>query len=229
MLLALVLSSCDLTGVGFPLAEPSSRVLFIGNSFTYYNNGVDEALKGLDHSIAVQRIAVGGYALMDHWQRGQAIDAIHSQRWDYVVLQEQSRLSVIGPSQFSAYAAKLSNEIRAAGAQPVLFMTWQRPDSVQSGVTTENLAAAYHRVGSQVGAKVAPAGQAFADALHERSQLSLYSEDGHPTVAGTYLAACVIYATLFGKSPAGLAYAPPGISADERQFLQRIAARSMGY
>ncbi len=229
LLPALLLPSCAPVVLGFPFAEASSHVLFIGNSFTYYNDGVDQELKGLDPSIAVQRTAVGGYTLKDQWESGQAADAIRSQHWNYVVLQEQSQMPVIGEAQFLAYASRLSEAIRAQRAEPVLFMTWQRPDSVQGGVTTTNLANAYYRVGSQVGARVAPVGIAFANALYQRPQLALNSEDGHPTAAGTYLAACVLYATLFAKSPAGLGYAPAGISQDERDFLQRIAAQSAGY
>jgi hypothetical protein len=45
----------------------------------------------------------------------------------------------------------------------------------------------------------------------------------HETLHGTYLAACVHYATLFGVSPEGLSYRPVGVSADEGAFLQSIA------
>ncbi len=229
LLLALLVPACAPVAIGFPFTEPSSRVLFIGNSFTFYNDGVDQDLKGLDPSLAVQRVAVGGYTLKDHWESGQAAQAIRSQHWNYVVLQEQSQMPVIGEAQFSTDASLLSEAIRADGAEPILFMTWQRPDSVQGGVTTSNLANAYYQVGSQVGARVAPVGIAFANALYERPELALNIGDGHPTAAGTYLAACVIYATIFAESPVGLGYAPAGITQDERDFLQQIAAQAAGY
>jgi hypothetical protein len=72
-------------------------------------------------------------------------------------------------------------------------------------------------------------GLAFARALQERPELALNVQDGHPTVQGTYLAACVIYATIFAKTPFGIHYSLSGISQDERDFLQRIAAESTGY
>ena len=108
-------------------------------------------------------------------------------------------------------------------------MTWERPDSAVYGVTAANLAATFRDVSSALGIKVAPAGLAFANALSERPHLALYSQDGHPTVDGTYLAACVVYGTVFGRSPVGIAYADAGISHDVRDFLQRIAAESLGY
>jgi hypothetical protein len=55
----------------------------------------------------------------------------------------------------------------------------------------------------------------------------LYGSDGHPTAAGTYLAACVVYDTILGRSPVGIAYADPSISPELRTFLQRIAAESL--
>ena len=108
-------------------------------------------------------------------------------------------------------------------------MTWERPDSISYGVTTANLAAAYNAIGTELGAKVAPAGLAFALSLRERPDLLLYSQDGHPTVYGTYLAACVLYGTIFGRSPVGNPYSDPSITAEMRAYLQHIAAESLGY
>ncbi len=157
------------------------------------------------------------------------MSAIKGQQWNFVVLQEQSQLPVTAQTQFIQYASKFSNEIKAVGAQPILFMTWQRPDSVQFGVTTHNLAYAYWAAGNQAGAKVAPVGLAFSLALEKKPGLALYVEDGHPTVAGTYLAGCVLYATMFGKSPVGINYAPAGMPQEDRDFLQQVAAEIMGY
>ena len=222
----LTLSACGSVGSTF---NPSSRVLFLGNSFTDYNGGLDQALKGLDPSIAAERIARGGYTLADHWNGGQAVSRIHAQKWNYVVLQDQSQEPVTAPQNFDIYAGKFANEIVQSGAQPVLFMTWERPDSVQYGVTTQALANSYYAVGNRYNMKVAPVGLAFARALRERPGLALYMQDGHPIVQGTYLAACVFYATLFAKSPVGIRFALSGISNEERDFLQKVAAESTGY
>jgi hypothetical protein len=226
---AFILPSCGPVNDIFSLSPPSNRILFIGNSFTDFNGGMDQALKGLDPSIAAGRIAPGGYTLENHWNGGEALNAIHSRKWNYVVLQDQSQAPVTNPAEFLAYAGKFGNEIKAAGAVPILFMTWQRPDSIQYGVTTQNLANAYYSAGNRYGIKVAPVGLAFAQALWERPALQLYVEDGHPTIEGTYLASCVFYATLFAKTPVGLSYAPSGLSSDERDFLQKVAAETTGY
>ena len=68
-----------------------------------------------------------------------------------------------------------------------------------------------------------PAGLAFANAIAKQPDTVLYESDKrHPSLAGTYLAACTAYATLFGKSPVGLAYTA-GLPADLASRLQTAA------
>ena len=224
-----ILASCQIWGDGLYATSSSSRILFIGNSFTYINSGVDQEMKGLDPSLQVRRVAVGGYTLKDHWNAGDALSAIREAKWDYVVLQDQSQIPVISTAQFVEYAAKFDREVRQTGGKTILFMTWERPDSLSVGVTTQNLADAYFNAGNQRGVKVAPVGLAFARALANRPDLELYVQDGHPTETGTYLAASVLYATILDKSPLGLSYSPPSMPDAEKQFLQRTAAEFMGY
>jgi hypothetical protein len=222
-LVVLALSGCDLlTG------RSGTGVLFIGNSLTYYNGGIDQQLRGLAPEVRTRRFAEGGYTLERHWQEGKALKSIQQGVWDYVVLQEQSQRPVLTQPRFFEFAQDFDQEIKKSGAQTVLLMTWERPESVPDGVTTDNLAAAYNRVGAKLGDKVAPAGLAFERALREQPDLALYNPDGHPTIYGTYLAACVLYATLFSQSPAGNTYAARGITPEQRDFLQRIAAETSG-
>ena len=210
-------------------SQPATKVLFIGNSFTFYNGGIDAQLAEMAPSCRTQLLATGGYTLQKHWNDAAELQTIRSGRFSYVVLQEQSQTPVYGRALFATYAADFSHLIRASGSRPVLLMTWQRPDSAQWGVTTANLAAAYQAVGANIGAKVAPAGLAFANALALRPDLVLNNPDGHPTMDGTYLAACVVYGTIFGRSPVGIGYAPAGISPEVRDFFQQVAAQTLGY
>ena len=210
-------------------SQTTIHILLIGNSFTFFNDGIDKQLEGLAPSAAATRIAVGGYRLEDHWNGGDALQTIRKGGWDYVVLQEQSQTPVSDPTTFFTAVREFDAEIRKSGAATVLLMTWERPDSVQYGITTDRLAAAYDSIGAELGIKVAPAGLAFARSLQERPDLVLNSQDGHPTIYGIYLAACVLYGTLFGKSPLGNAYVDRSIPAEIRDYLQQVAAESLGY
>ena len=223
---AICLALFFLTSCG---SRVTTHILLIGNSFTYFNDGIDKQLEGLAPSAAATRLAVGGYRLEDHWNGGDALQTIRKGGWDYVVLQEQSQTPVSDPTTFFAAVREFDAEIRKSGAETILLMTWKRPDSVQYGITTASLATAYESIGAELGIKVAPAGLAFARSLQERPDLVLNSQDGHPTMYGTYLAACVLYGTIFGKSPLGNPYADRSIPAEIRDYLQQVAAESLGY
>ena len=219
-LVGLLLASCG--------GKPATRVLFVGNSFTYYNGGIDKQLAKLAPSIQTSDISQPGYTLEMHWTGGSALKTIGDGHWAYVVLQEQSQTPVIDPQKFQEYVNGFNQAIERSGAKTILLMTWQRPNSVGYGVTTARLAAAYEAVGKQLGVKVAPVGLAFASALQQRPDLVLYGADGHPTMDGTYLAACVLYGTILGRSPVGIDYADSSITPELRDFFQRIAAESLG-
>ncbi|MGH8760185.1 MAG: SGNH/GDSL hydrolase family protein, partial [Burkholderiales bacterium] len=49
-------------------------------------------------------------------------------------------------------------------------------------------------------------------------------DGSHPDVIGTYLAACVVYASLYGKSAVGNSYDYYGkVDRDTTTFLQNVA------
>lgn len=212
-----------------PSEARPTRILFIGNSYTYYNGGIDKEVEGLAPTSQTSSIAVGGYTLENHWNDGAAARSIRGGSWTFVVLQEQSQRPVIDPQGFYKFSSEFDAVIRASGAKTVLLMTWQRPDSVAMGVTTANLASAYEAVGRELGAEVVPAGLAFGRSLLERPDLLLYSQDGHPTADGTYLAACVLYGIMFRQTPAGNGYSGAGVNKDDAAFLQRDAAEILGF
>ena len=209
--------------------QPGVKVLFVGNSFTFYNGGIDAQLAAMAPGCRTQLLATGGFTLQKHWDDPGEQAMVRGGHFDYVVLQEQSQTPVYDRTLFASYAADFASLAKASGARPVLLMTWQRPDSVRWGVTTAGLAAAYQAVGAAIGAKVAPAGLAFANALQLRPDIALNVSDGHPTPAGTYLAACVVYGTIFGRSPMDISYVPSAVSPEDSQFLRQVAAQTLGY
>jgi hypothetical protein len=205
------------------------RILFIGNSYTSFNGGIDKEVRGLAPSSRVSRIAESGGTLEDHWNDGQAARKIREGGWTYVVLQEQSQRPVVDWQSFYEYSREFDIAIRDSGAKTVLLMTWECPDSVAGGVTAANLASAYEAVGTQLSVQVAPAGQAFARSLLQVPTLALYSQDGHPTEAGTYLAACIVYGVIFQRTPVGNPYVGPGLTNDDAAALQEVAAETLGF
>jgi pimeloyl-ACP methyl ester carboxylesterase len=203
-------------------------VLFVGNSFTYYNNGVHDHLRKLlsaanadGKAHAYLRImTISGGELPEHESGLQ--QRLASQSWDQVILQGHS----IGPitpgmaEPFRTAARAYAQAIRDHGAEPVFFMTWAYTGLPEM---TAQLDMAYTAIGAELDAVVVPVGLAFATALELRPQLALVIDDRkHPTLAGTYLAACTFYAALYETSPAGLSYAA-GLAKDDAGFLQEVA------
>jgi len=211
-----------------PPTEGPIRVLFVGNSLTFYNDGINYHLSGFTRTFQTGSVSQPNYSWQDHWNSPDTLRAIREGGWTHVVLQEQSQLPVINPSFSEDFAEKLSGEIRQSGAEPILMMTWERQDSLDKGVTTRNLWNAYSALGQTLGVYVVPVGLAFERAQRSRPDLVLAESDAHPTVYGTYLAACVIYGFLMQVSPVGLVYRPADMSAEDAAFLQQTASEILG-
>ena len=217
-----------------PAPEPT-RVLFIGNSYTYYNNlpsMLAELALGEGKPLVTRMVAPGGWRLRDHLE-AEAVQALGAEKWDFVVLQEQSTLGatlyVDGQTRvgtdavFQPAAKEWIERIRAAGAQPVLYLTWPRRHAPQDQETLTR--AVLHAAGKE--ARVAPAGPAWALARARLPALELYDDDGsHPSPAGTYLAACALYATLFETSPVGLPETVLGVPVDLSTARERAGERA---
>lgn len=207
----------------------SSKILFIGNSFTQRNN-----LPGLLAELATARgiqvehelISAGGASLRTHWNAGRAAKAIAAGGYDYVVLQEQSTLPVKNAARMAENIRLFDEAIKQAKAKTVLYMTWARQHSPE---TQQAITDAYNTIGGELGALVVPVGVAWQSFLAKHDEPALYDRDqSHPTLAGSYLAACVFLITLWKASPMGVESGPPGLSAENRTALQRAACLQLG-
>jgi len=205
------------------------HVLFIGNSYTYVNNLpqmiADLARAGHQRPLKFDMETPGGYTLEQHWTGGKAATKIAARHWDFVVLQEQSMRPLDNPKLMFDYAARLDSEIKKQGVRTLLYQTWARQAVIGR---QEELNKAYLDLGRVLNACVVPVGMAWEGALGDDPQLALYSADkSHPTMAGTYLAACVFYATIYDKSPEGLPGKIGGLGNDEAKRLQVIAWKTV--
>jgi hypothetical protein len=181
-------------------------VFFIGNSFTFYNGGVDAVLQALARAngknLECSASVSGGKTLEWHWEEGDARATIARGGWDYVVLQDLSTRPLTDEPAMLKYAKLFDAEIKSAGAETVLFLTWARFNQPEN---QRVITRAYGAVGKEINVLVARVGPAWERVLEQRPGLRLHTDDRvHPTPAGTYLAACVFYATITGDSPEGL-------------------------
>ncbi len=200
------------------------RMLFIGNSFTTRNDlptllsVIAKAGKGI--TIESKVISAGGASLRRHWNAGAA-STITSAKWDYVVFQEQSTLPVKNSNRFHENVREFVPAMKESGAKMVLFMTWARKNEPEN---QSLLTDSYNKIGKEIGASVVPVGTAWQKLVAKHDKPVLHAADGsHPTIAGSYLAACTFYTTLFGGDPTKFETDVGNLSDEERKLLQRIA------
>ncbi len=216
------------------------RVLFVGNSYFYYNdslhNHVSRMLASLDPSlgerIEFKSATIGGASLDhhpidSHLTPGQlGID----DAFDLVILQGGSGepLSERRQEAFARTATEFERKIAAAGAETALYMThaYAPPHARFDPNMIEAIESLYVETADEIGALVIPVGLAFQEAYRRRPEISLHKRfDGsHPDLLGTYLAAAVVVASVWGLSPLASDYNYFGaINHADARFLQQVA------
>ena len=241
--------SCDLFAQTKPKrteldGAPPNSILWVGNSFFYYNNGMHNYLgrlvrssgpKMTHHSTSVT-ISNSGFDWhdMESYFRPDGLDKYSivgdnkvrfnksGKLFDAVIMADCSQCPIHPQlkSVFHEYAKKQSDIVRKHGAVPIFMMTWAYKNKPEM---TAQLAEAYTVAGNDNDALVIPAGLAFAKAISKKPELEFYQPDKrHPTPIGTYLAAATAYASIYKKSPVGITYTAD-INAETAKFLQTIA------
>ena len=207
------------------MSQPNN-ILFIGNSFTARNDVpgmIAQLAAARGYQLQHQLISAGGASLRMHWNKGEAQQAMNQTRYDYVVLQEQSTLPIKNAARMHENVRLFDQAIRESGAKTALYLTWARQNVPEA---QEAITKAYTTVGEELDATVIPVGVAWQNFLRQNHSPVLHDKDlSHPTLAGSYLAACVFFAVLFGESPVGIAcdHLPPA----EAELLQKTAWASV--
>jgi hypothetical protein len=205
------------------------KVLFIGNSFTARNNVpelVAQLAEARGRRLQHRLISAGGASLRMHWNKGEAQKAMEESRYDYVALQEQSTLPVKNPLRMHENIRLFDQAIKSSGAKTALYLTWARQNAPE---TQQAITSAYLAIGRELGATIVPVGIAWQNYLRALGDGKhpwpvLHDKDlSHPTLAGSYLAACVFFAVLFGESPVGIAGELKGLTRAEAELLQKTA------
>lgn len=215
-------------------------VLFIGNSFTYFNDmpyTFLNMLKTFDESSKVETIAYGGYSLSQYADENteigkMVISKIVSYEWDYIVLQEQSLLPCTDALEFKASVKKIAKIASTVDAKILLYQTWAYEDGTDklgsTGMTygdmAQRLRNAYFEAAKEINGTVAPVGELFYKVHNSEHITALINRDDgyHPSSSGSYLAACVIFKVMTGKSTIGLP-CPSNVSLYNLSLLQKLS------
>jgi len=216
------------------------RILFVGNSYFYYNNSLHNHLRGLVeatqkhkvHPLAYKSATIGGSSLDHHpieWLTAPGQIGV-KEPFEWVVLAGNSAdaLKESTRQKFSETVRQHHKVIQSRGGKTALYMThaYVPPHKQAAADNMAKIVDMFNAVGREVGAKVIPVGLAFEMSYKRRPDLRLHDEhDGsHPNLAGTYLAAAVVYASLYETTPVGNVYNYHGkLPADLCQHLQQVA------
>ena len=224
------------------------EVLFIGNSYTYVNdlpNLIEEIALSFGDTLVHDSSTPGGSSFSAHSTNTQTLNKINQQQWDYVVLQAQSQEPSFPPFQVASdtypYAEILVDSILANSSctEPLFFMTWGRKYGDQSNcqfyppVCTylgmqQRLRESYLDMTFTHNTSCSPVGMAWKKSIAIDSTLNLYSSDNsHPSIYGSYLAACTFYASIFKKSAVGSSFWPNAIDSVTAYSLQQIGSSTV--
>ena len=203
-------------------AQDSKKVLFLGNSYTAANNlplMISTMAASTGEELIYDSNTPGGYRFMDHTSSSVTLDKINANDWDYVVLQAQSQETSLGQAQMQAevypYAESLCNLIRAnyECSQPMFYMTWGRENGDASNCASLPWVCTYQGMDSAIRAthiymadtnhtEISPVGAVWRALRTNHPDINLYSGDGsHPSLAGSYAAACTFYTMIYKKDP----------------------------
>ena len=221
-LLPLLLLAAPLTAA----PAKATKILFIGNSYTYVNKlPTVVALMGLagKKSMDISSYTAGATALIQFWEEKEHAKArtlVKKGHFNYVILQDQSVTPCNTPEWTLTFGGKWCQLAKQNKSKPIFFITWAHisPDGTSFSFDMQDeLTATYHRAAQENGARCAPVGEAWRLWYTKHPDIRLHAEDGsHPNAMGTYLAGCVFYSTLTGKSSVGL---PATLSHEGKTFL----------
>jgi hypothetical protein len=186
------------------LDEADVRILFIGNSLTFFNNLPDlvqaiAEVGGVDVSTATR--ARADYSLEEHWGDGIAA-RIRSLRPDLVVMQQGPSSLAQNKLHLRAWADSIARVAREVDATPALMMVWPSVDRL---FAFDDVLDSYRSAAQATSSAFVPAGEAWREVWAEDPGAALYGLDGfQPSRLGSVVAALTVVHALLGIDPAAL-------------------------
>ena len=226
----------------------SLRVLWVGNSYTYYNDlptMVQSIGKTQKWKISNTRVLKGGERLSGHLKNENLIKLLKEEKWDYVILQEQSSDPSLSSESVAKttypFAKELVEKIRKGSpdAKIIFYQTWGHKygnshkeeedyplNNTYEGMQ-ERINMTYLEMAWMNKAWCAPVGIAWKQVRSLHPEYLLYNADtSHPSALGSYLAANVIFCTMKQtqfQSP----FRPEGISEAQAEIIQQQAQQTV--
>ena len=223
----------------------SLRILWIGNSYTYFHD-LPKIVKDIASSqhvkLSTTTILKGGERLKGHVQNPRLTNELKRGGWDYVVVQEQSTIpslsteSVINETYPYAHTIDSLAKKHSPNVHVIYYMTWGHKygcidktgyEPAQHYTTMqERLKTTYLEMAHMNNSWCAPVGMAWKKIRDEHPDYQIYEDDcTHPSVLGSYLAANVIFTTIYQRQyQTGVKC---GIADSQAEVIQQTAQQTV--
>jgi len=230
----------------FIWGQDTTKVLFIGNSFTSQNNLPNlffELAQGAGKNVVIASHMPGGISVGDTVQGTSAhmfnpvvYALIKSNNWDYLVLQDNQGRFCLPYGHFSGSSLVIEGHLKILDSllyyHPCAHMLWYAgygpkdgyPPYGNTGIALiDSIYQNYQFLNDTAQQIIAPIGPAFKRIITQNPSMDLWSSDAvHPSLFGSTLVANVIYASIFKSSPMQSTY-NPGITSFEDSLLKSVA------
>jgi Secretion system C-terminal sorting domain/PKD domain len=224
-------------------SQKLKRVLFIGNSYTYYSNlpkMVADMATSTNDTLIYDSNTPGGYTLQEHSTDTASINRIKKGKWDFVSLQEQSQRPALPISEVQLntfkYARILDSIINVFNpcSETIFYMTWGRKFGDADYCASVPLMCTYQGMDSLLRLRyttmaesnkaiISPVSVVWKYMRENYPSIELYDADNsHPSLSGTYLAACCFYTAIFRKNPLLITYTNAVPLADALKIKQAV-------
>jgi hypothetical protein len=202
------------------------RVLFIGNSYIYYNNlpqMVSLLSDSLNTKLICKKSTYGGSTLGDHWNSRKGLrtrEILEREKFDIVIIQDNSMWPLEHADSVSMFGKLFCDLIKSKKATPYIYNTWSREATPQTQPAINKV---YEALALETGSVLVPVGSVWSEAKAQKPTAQLYVSDGsHPSPLGTFLIALCFVKKITGVLPTKYAtvYNYPGIDNESIRLMQ---------
>jgi len=191
--------------VVFGAKQDTLRVMFIGNSYTYYNNLI-QMVSLISDSVSTKLLCkkstIGAAKLREHWNEERDLKSkslVEKGQFDIVIIQDHSLSALEQPDSLIYFGNKFCSLVKSKGAKPYFYNTWARKNTPETqGIINKY----YNDVSTNCGAVNINVGSCWQEVIKHYPKIELYHQDGsHPSSLGTFLTALAIVKKITGELP----------------------------
>ena len=241
------ISTINITFTKTPVYAKSKplKILFVGNSMTSTVTSIPRNLKEMikttgDNAEIDTMISFGKgfkeYADKKNKYGKQLRKILKKKKYDYIIFQEQPSAMVTAFEKETYPCFKTLKELAVKnGAKPILFMTWRFNYTFTKKTKKKNykytpkqmldiLSKNSLKIEADYGVKVVTVGLYFEYSNKINPNIFLWrpNENKHQGKNGAYLASCVFYRELFGKSATNIKFYAK-VAVEDALNLQKVS------